>query len=161
MTPMATDRSQLFQTGNLDTPTFIVGQMQMQHIDLVRRQNIDPAFHIGSRNKVARHIEHEAAIGQIGIIDNHLPVESMAISPQQGQESLYTVEYAVRRSPHDSNLAIVYVQPILFGVACMASGCQVKLDVHRSTLGDSYSILLLQLLLQQTCLIDQLLIIQQ
>src|SRR5699024_7435170 len=63
-----------FGTGrDLDTPTLIVGQVQVEAVDLVERDLIDEGANVGGFEPVAGDVEHCAAPGIAGCIDDPDP----------------------------------------------------------------------------------------
>ena len=58
--------------GNLDPPPLVIGQVQVEVIELELRRPVDDAEHRVDREEVARDIEHDAAVGKArGIRDRH------------------------------------------------------------------------------------------
>ena len=47
--------------GDLDPPALVVGEVQVEAVHLVERQQVDVALHIVGREEVARHVEHRPA----------------------------------------------------------------------------------------------------
>ena len=55
---------------DLDAPALIVGEMQVQAIDLVHRDQVDVPLHVVRTEEVARHVEHRAAPREPRTIDD-------------------------------------------------------------------------------------------
>ncbi|CSA64534.1 Uncharacterised protein [Vibrio cholerae] len=58
------------QAFNLNTPTFIISQMPVEHVKFVVCQLIDHSFDLLKRVKMAGAIEHHTAILKARCIDN-------------------------------------------------------------------------------------------
>src|SRR5665647_891597 len=87
---------------DLDAPTLVLGQVQMQHVEPVHGHEVDETQHVMLRHEVARHVEHGAAPGEPRrILDLHGgddPTHAAHLAaPEHGgrkqlQESLTAVE---------------------------------------------------------------------
>ena len=95
--PARTYRGELFETGNLETPGFVVAEVEVENVDFVRGQQVEQFEEVGLAGEVAGYIEHHAAVGQVGIVvDGHI-VESgrNLLAFQQRKQRLSAVEDSV------------------------------------------------------------------
>ena len=70
--PHRSDARQLGVAADFDAPALIVGQVPVKDIHLVQRQQIERALDLVDRKEVARHVEHQPAVGHRGpVLDLH------------------------------------------------------------------------------------------
>src|SRR5690606_39114069 len=55
---------------DLDAPSLSVGEVQMQHVDLVQGDRVDVLLHLVDREEVPGHVEHRAAPAEAWPIDD-------------------------------------------------------------------------------------------
>ena len=53
---------------DLDAPALVVGEVQVQHVELVEREQVDVLLHLVDGEEVARDVEHRAAPGEARMI---------------------------------------------------------------------------------------------
>lgn len=65
---MAADLGELGTGGDRHAPALVVGEMHMEHVDLVQGQHVDVPAQIGDGLEVACHVQHRAAPGVPGVV---------------------------------------------------------------------------------------------
>ena len=70
---------QLRIAADLDPPTLIVGQVQMQSVELVEGHAVDERLYLVDRKEVTGHVEHHAAPAKARFIDDLHPVQPLCI----------------------------------------------------------------------------------
>ena len=68
--PAAAARRQLRPRLDLDAPALVVGEMQMQPIELIECQQIDVPLDVFYPEEMARDVEHRATPREAGTIDD-------------------------------------------------------------------------------------------
>ncbi len=63
-------RGQLRARIDLYSPSLIVGQVQVQHVQLVQREDVEVLLHFPHREEVTADVEHGAAVGEARLICN-------------------------------------------------------------------------------------------
>lgn len=53
---------------DLDPPALIVGQMPVEFVDLVQREDVDVGLHVLDREEMAADVEHRPAVGERGLV---------------------------------------------------------------------------------------------
>lgn len=87
------DLGQFFEPRNLQTPALVIGQVQMQDVHLIERQQIYQAENILLGSKVACHVKVQSAVLQIRIICNRSSRERhrQLLICQDGQQALHGI----------------------------------------------------------------------
>ena len=67
---LRTDLGEPRAAADLDSPALVVGQMPVQRVVLVQRHQVDQLLNERHREKVARHVEVQAAPGKPRMVDN-------------------------------------------------------------------------------------------
>ena len=70
---MGAESGQIRQRRNLQTPRFVVTQMEMQQVELIGRQDVQHPEDLFFRTEIADNVEHETAQAQVGpVFDDHV-----------------------------------------------------------------------------------------
>lgn len=117
------DAAHLGQAGiflNLDTPALVLGKVPVETVDLVHGEYVDHVLHLVDAEYVASHVEHEAAVGEVGLVvdlacgDGHTC--GVGLECRYGQhlaQRLEGVEYAVGLLGGDLDARGVDLQAVL------------------------------------------------
>ncbi len=82
---------ELRQPFDFQTPRLVVRDVEVQRVELPLRHQVEDGQHLVHRAEVARHIEHEPAVGQVGPVLDGKGDEGLLQLP----ESHLRVEFAV------------------------------------------------------------------
>ena len=98
---MAAPGAKAGQLGNgddLDAPAFVIGQMQVQLVQLVARHQVEQSEHRSLRLKITRHIKHHAAIFEARRIDqvHCLELQTFRRLTRQRQDAAQRLQTAIQ-----------------------------------------------------------------
>ncbi len=122
---------------DLDPPALVVGQVQVQRIDLVHHDLVDVALHLLRREEVPRHVEHGAAAREARVVHDpprrHRPRtvhDRAALDPRRQQlaQRLHAGEQALRRAGPDLDPVPVDVEPVALGAERVGHPAQLQRD---------------------------------
>ena len=65
---------------DLDPPPLIVGQVQMEPVELVEGHAVDERLHLVDRKEVTGHVEHHAPPAEARLVDDLDPVQLLSVS---------------------------------------------------------------------------------
>ena len=68
MSATASHRGQLLQTGNVQTPRFVIGKMEVQHVHFVGSENVYQFFKVVYGGEITGNVYHLSAIQEVGVI---------------------------------------------------------------------------------------------
>ena len=116
---MRPHRGELFETGNLEPPGFVVAEVEVEGVDFVRGQQVNQPEEVGLAGEVAGDVEHHAAVEQVGVVvDGYVVEPGRDVLPlQQREQGLRAVEDGVRRSPADGDVVVADIEPVVLVVA--------------------------------------------
>ena len=115
---------------DLNAPALVVGQVPVEPVDVVERQQIDEAFHAVGCDEMARHIEFHAAIAEARCIahagggngDGGFSFLSLGKMGQCLAQRLNAVERTGIVVAFDANLLSVHLEPIAFASGLLVGG---------------------------------------
>ena len=136
----ATDLRQLGPRLDLDAPALVVGEVQVQHVDLVEREHVDVLLHFARGEKVARHVEHRAAPREARMIRDgdggNLPRPGIYdlrfdLRRQELAQRLDAVKHARGCGADDAHRVTRHRQVVTLGAERAAVGRHAQRDVPR------------------------------
>ena len=100
---------QLWQSGDFHTPSLIVAEVEVKHIQLIVSQQINHSLHILESGEISRHIEHETTITEVGAILHHGIFQAVCLAVVEGgNQGFHTIHAALFRASGNQHLAICY-----------------------------------------------------
>ena len=112
----AADRGERRPLGNLDAPPLVVGEVEVQPVQLVAGDELDEADDVVDADEVARHVEHRPSPLEPRDVDD---VHRWQGGPGAGREQLHeratAVPQAVRRRGDDGSAVGRHQQLVPFG----------------------------------------------
>ena len=123
---LAADVGQLRQARDLQTPAFIVGQPQVQHVELHGGHLIHQLLQGLGASEVTGHVGLHAAVFKArGILDGHL-AHQLVVDSQEGDQGLGTPEGAFDVVPLNDGALLADGHVVAFGLLELAA----ELDGH-------------------------------
>ena len=125
--------------GNLEAPRFIVVEVKLESIDFIRCEPVYQVEQLLIGCEVARHIEHHAAIGKIGIIA-HLGLGDGAIGASLNHcgKGFDAIEHSFAALTHDGYLFLAHFQLIILAVGAYARA-HLEEEFHRCLVAHLHS----------------------
>ena len=98
---------------DLDPPALIVGQMPVEFVDLVQREDVDVGLHVLDREEMAADVEHRPAVGERGLVADD--AGGNLSSGDQLLEAAKPVQHRLGRRCRDRYALSADFQKVLFG----------------------------------------------
>ena len=115
---VAPARANLYQLGqrfNLEAPSLVIGEVEVEHIHTVKRHQVEHAVYLGCRHKVAGHVNHQATVFERGIILDHSRGQFLLAGAKEMLDSHSEARpHFFRR--RDCHLAVADTYGVFFGI---------------------------------------------
>ena len=110
---------QLGQAGNLQAPGFVVGEVELQRVDLVVGQQVNQPFHLGRTGHiVACDVKVHAAVAEVRPVDDKAVLQAVSLAVvQRGDERLHTVDQSGTGGAVDADASVMHAQAVVLAVS--------------------------------------------
>ena len=113
---------------DFDAPSLVVGQVPVEGVELVQRQDVDEPFDILHGVEIARHVEHRPAVAEMGFVaDLH---DGNPVAVDELAQGLHAVKHRPGRSAADRHAFLRCAQRVL-----LAGERAVQLEVDAFVYG--------------------------
>ena len=110
---------QFGETGNLQSPGLIVGEVELDGVDLVVGQEVDRALEVGRiDDEVAGNVEHHATVAKVGPVDDEAVLQAVSLAVVKGSdERLDAIHQRRLGDAMDGDFAVMHAQGVIFAVS--------------------------------------------
>ena len=114
-------RSHLRQLGearNFKSPTFIIGEVELQGIELIIGHQVDESVQILTLSHIiARDVKHQTSVTEVGPVNDKAILQAVALAMVQGgDESQHAVDQGGLSSAQDGDFAVMDTQAVILAV---------------------------------------------
>jgi len=97
-------------TVDLEPPALVVGQVQVQHVQLVERQHVDDPLDLGDRHEPAHDVEAEPPPRQLGGVDEAGARDGAGTGRRQLQQRGHAPVHRLLRGAQDTGTGLGHLQ---------------------------------------------------